>query len=146
MLDIKLFDTWNIVKKRLQQRVNPKYFREGQVWWCSTGQNIGSETYGKGIFFLRPVLILRRFSSNLLLGVPLTSKTKAGDWYSPLSFRGKSRTAMLYQIRVMDSKRLSGRIGEVTDKQLERIKEDLKTLISGKNIHPALRRGSKGNP
>lgn len=146
MIDIKLFDAWNIVKKRLERRVAVRFFREGQVWWCSIGQNIGSEAYGKGRVFVRPVLIFRKISHNLFLGVPVTTKTKSGDWYSTIKFKGKGQAAMLYQIKVMDRKRLSNKIGEISEKEFGRISKDLACLLFGGKYSPRLTAGIDGLP
>lgn len=50
--------------------------REGEIRWCRLGMNIGSETQGKGSYFERPVLILKKFSRDVFLGIPVTSKIK----------------------------------------------------------------------
>ena len=138
------FDKWNEIKKRLQKNVKVRYFRERQVWWCSVGQNIGSETFGKGETFTRPVIIFRKFSRELFLGIPLTSKDKSGSWYHGFSHKGKKTTAMLHQIRVMDKKRLIDRFGELDDSDFSKISEALINLYFPKNIRPTLRRGSMG--
>ena len=43
----KLFDEWNEVKKQLNVRDPTTYFKEGAVWYCSIGVNIGREIDGK---------------------------------------------------------------------------------------------------
>lgn len=76
MVDDYLFDEWNEVKKKLDKKTGNSLFREGQIWWCSVGQNVGSETYGKGKIFARPVLVFKRLSAQLFIGIPLTTKQK----------------------------------------------------------------------
>ena len=62
------------------------------------GANIGWEQDGKGDFFARPVLILRKFVipnkknpanplASLFLAVPLTTKDKKGFFYQPVHFK-----------------------------------------------------------
>lgn len=48
------------------------YFEEREVWWASLGENIGSEANGKNFHFERPVIVLRKFSSDLLLTIVTT--------------------------------------------------------------------------
>jgi mRNA interferase MazF len=52
----KEFDQWNIKKQQLEKGVGYRniYFNQGDVWWCSIGKNIGTESYGKGLDFRRP--------------------------------------------------------------------------------------------
>lgn len=56
-------DRWNEVKKKLQFRSRTPYFKQGEIWWVSVGLNLGSESYGKGVMFRRPVLVLKKLSS-----------------------------------------------------------------------------------
>lgn len=69
MPELPLFDKWNAVKKKLQDETRVRYFRERQVWWCSIGQNLGSESYGKGETFTRPVLVFKKLSGEIFFGV-----------------------------------------------------------------------------
>lgn len=61
---IELLKTWGILKSRLSQKDKHILFKEGQIWWCHLGMNLGEEEYGKGPNFTRPVLILKKFSKN----------------------------------------------------------------------------------
>ena len=60
----KNFDEWNIIKKKTENIRNRIMIREGEVVWCRFGLNIGCETLGKGKYYRRPVLIMRKFSKN----------------------------------------------------------------------------------
>jgi mRNA interferase MazF len=65
---MKNFDAWNGLKKiqdakdRLAQ---PIFCRERDISWISLGLNIGDEEDGKGDFFERPVLVVKKFNNNL---------------------------------------------------------------------------------
>ena len=123
MIDLKTFDQWNEIKKNLHQKEKEaEFFKEKQIWWCSIGQNLGSESYGKGATFSRPVLIFKKLSQRTFLGIPLTSKTKQGSWYITIRHRSKEITALLNQIRIYDKKRLSNRFGELDDEDFYLIK------------------------
>ena len=72
------FDKWNELKKIIEKKENFLKFRERDIWFIHLGKNIGSEQNGKGNEFLRPVLVLKKFSKRYFLGVPLSSQKKQG--------------------------------------------------------------------
>lgn len=63
----KDFDKWNIEKKIVDARVVNKnlFFYAREIWWCSTGLNVGVESNGKHDNFERPMLIVKKFNSEL---------------------------------------------------------------------------------
>jgi mRNA interferase MazF len=128
MLDLRLFDSWNVVKKSLQQRDRVKFFKEGQIWWCGVGQNLGSESYGKGKTFTRPVLVFKKLSGDIFLGFPLTSKVKQGSWYMAIRHQSKDVTILFHQARIFDKKRLVDRLGEIDDADFAKIKTGFTNL------------------
>lgn len=125
----KNFDDWNHVKKKLEVVHKPPFFNEREIWWCSIGMNIGSEVYGKGHIYSRPVLILKKLSKFTFLGVPLTSKRKDKLYYHPIAFAGVEGSAIIGQIRIMDNKRLSKLMGTLGKKQFEEIRQTVKGMI-----------------
>jgi PemK-like, MazF-like toxin of type II toxin-antitoxin system len=80
------FDAWNIQKQAIHAAARWPIFREGQVWWCALGVNVGSEVYGKGPQRTRPVIVLRKLSRESCIVVPVTSvqPTRLSDWYHPI--------------------------------------------------------------
>lgn len=129
MIDILLFDNWNIVKKKLHQKEKEvEYFREGQIWWCSIGQNLGSESYGKGLTFTRPILVYKKLSERIFLGIPLTTKIKIGTWYVTIKQNKKDITAQFNQVRIYDKKRLRNKMGEIDDEDFKKIKAGFQAL------------------
>ena len=123
------FDTWNTLKKKINNKKNTKTIRERDVFFISLGENIGFEQNGKGERFLRPVLVLRKFSSHLFLGIPLTSQKKEGRFYAEFSFKGKTSTAILSQIRLFDAKRIEYFSGKISVGNFLEIKKKLIELI-----------------
>jgi mRNA-degrading endonuclease toxin of MazEF toxin-antitoxin module len=111
---VKNFDGWNKVKKHIDKSNASKTLKEGQVWWCNLGLNIGSEQNGGGPNYERPVLIIKKFSHNTFLCFPMTSKYKRGSYYYNLS---KNDTVLLCQPRLIDSKRLTR---ELREKEISR--------------------------
>ena len=128
MEDLKIYDEWNEIKKKIQVKDKLGYFKERQIWWCSIGQNLGSEIYGKGATFTRPVLVFKKLSGHAFLGLLMTSKAKSGSWYVTIKHKGEEVTALLHQVRVFDKKRLVDRFGQVDDADFEKIKKGFMAL------------------
>lgn len=136
----KDFDTWNFEKKKLDEsEVSSQiYFREGDIWWCSLGINIGTESNGKGKEFRRPILVIKKLSADMCIALPLTSKKKKGSWFTEISFQGEKRCVLLYQIRMINKKRFQRKMGELDEKELAEVKEKLESLLElSCNHHPA---------
>lgn len=123
------FDKWNTRKQEIDHFVVPPLFNEGEVWHCHMGINVGFETDGKEISFLRPVFILKKFNKHTFWAVPLTHTGKSSIYYHQL--RDNSLGYInLSQLRLMDTKRLLRRkIRIISDEVLE-IKEKVRKLIS----------------
>ena len=132
-MDIKDFDSWNELKKRIDSGDEPPLFNEREVWWCSIGMNVGREIYGKGKVYTRPVLVLRKLGRFTFLGVPLTSKRKDLAYHAPISFNGKDGCAIVGQSRTIDSRRLVERMGTMGKKQFNRTHEAFLEMIMNKN-------------
>lgn len=69
------YDEWNEVKKNTNKS-KEKAVKLGKVYWVRLGLNIGSEVYGKGKNYVRPVLVLKIVYKNSFIGVPLSTKAK----------------------------------------------------------------------
>ncbi len=132
----KDFDAWNAKKKVLDTNTEiPFYFKEGDVWWASTGLNIGFEQDGKGAFFRRPVLIVRKFNQHLAYTVPLTFSNKNNPYYVEcIVSDGEHRQAIVSQCNSTSSKRLSDKIGTITKMELEKIRNAIKNALDGVSI------------
>jgi mRNA interferase MazF len=113
---------WLRITIRLRDRQHKPLFKEGEIWWCSIGMNVGTEIFGKGQRFTRPVIIFKKFNKDTFLGIPLTSQLKIGKWYASVTHGEKTDTALLAQIRVMDSKRLVERMEAIGDDGFDEIK------------------------
>jgi mRNA interferase MazF len=124
---VKDFDEWNKVKKETDNLRKQLILKEGEIRWSRVGLNIGTESLGKGKFFSRPVLILKKFSSDSFWGIPLTTKKKSGSWYFHL--KSIDRTLILNQMRVFDRKRLEDLLFVISKKDLDKVKEQICVLI-----------------
>jgi mRNA interferase MazF len=98
-------------------------FKEGEIWWCSIGMNIGREVFGKGKDFARPVFVFKKLDRDSFLAIPLTTQQKSGSWYVPIFYNGVESRAILSQIRILDKKRLIKQIGTLSYKNSRYIKE-----------------------
>ena len=120
---IKFIQAWCKLKVALWDKQDKVVFKQGDVWWCSLGMNIGEEMFGKGDKFTRPVLVFRKFTSNSFLGLPLTKQEKQGSWYVEITIHGERNLVMLNQARVLDKKRLTNRIGALDNRDFKKVKE-----------------------
>jgi mRNA interferase MazF len=119
----QLFDEWNGFKKK-REFAPPKkqFFHTGEIWWCATGVNMGSEIDGKNNYFERPVLVLKKCNDRLFLGVPLTSRSKNGSFFVPIKYNRKSGNAVIAQTRAMSAKRLLRNMCKMPKKELLKVK------------------------
>jgi mRNA interferase MazF len=119
---VKRLDEWAVFKSKLENRHhNPPFFKEGEVWWCHIGENIGIESSGKHEEFTRPVFIFKKYDRYSFLGLSLTTKQKVGSWYVPITFNGISQTVVLAQGKTMDHRRLKEKIGELGEDEWKEI-------------------------
>lgn len=123
------YDNWNNVKKHLSKREQKFFFKEGEIWWVSLGQNLGTESYGKGETFRRPVLIVKKLSGDSCIVLPLTSKLKKGSWFVDITFQGEIKSVLLYQIKMMNTKRFQRRLAFLDESDFKKVKEKLKALL-----------------
>lgn len=106
-----------------------KTFHEREIWFIAVGENVGFEQNGTGEEFLRPVIVYKKFSHNVFLGVPLTKTEREGKFYAGFDFQERRSTAILSQIRLFDSKRLKYIIGKMSVGDYKKTKEKLIELI-----------------
>ena len=125
----KDFDNWNIKKKQFENLSTKFLFRTGEIWWCSVGLNVKTESCGKGEQYQRPVLILKKLSKESFIGIPLSSQKKDGTWFCEITIRGEKRYALLYQIRMFNSVRFQRRLAVLDYTDFKNLKQKLKALL-----------------
>lgn len=123
------FDKWNSTKKDINNKKFNLKFRSRDIYFMSVGQNIGSETYGKGDEFLRPVLVYKKLSKETFLGIPLTSKEKSGTYFFNFNLKGKRSTASFNQMRVFDIKRIKFYYGEIGCNTFSNLEKKLENFM-----------------
>lgn len=128
MKNDKHFQEWIIVKTVLHDKGVIRSVKEGEVYWCAVGENVGVEINGKSETFARPVVILKKLSRYGFMGIPLTSQYHEGSWYVVFKFKEKTEYAILAQARVFSVSRLYKKIGALPDSDLEAIKSGFNRL------------------
>ena len=143
----KKFDSWNEVKKCIESKCQTAGFKEREIYWANIGENVGFEQSGKGDDFVRPVLVFKKFSKTMFLGIPLSTQTKQGSFYCEFSFQvGQISTALLVQAKMYVVKRLDKKIGMIKKEDFQNIKKALGRLL-GFEVLPQedLRASPEGN-
>jgi mRNA interferase MazF len=126
----KDFDTWNALKKDLESKTSELFIREWQIWWCTIWLNIKTETCGKWSEFRRPVLILKKLCHESCIIIPLSTKMKSWTWYANYEINDIKYTALLYQIRMIHTNRLTKFEFKLDKVQFWEIKKRLKFLLN----------------
>lgn len=125
----KDFDKWNTQKKTIDRNVRNLQFKEGEIWWCSLGLNIGEEAYGKGDKFRRPVIVLKKLSHNSCIVMPTTTKEKFGSWYFAFTVKCLQRRIMMHQIKSISANRLDTKESEISNIDFLKLKKSLAKLL-----------------
>lgn len=130
---MKNYDEWNIIKQKADKKENKVGFKVREIFWLRLGQNIGAEEYGKGNEFQRPVLIVKRLTADIFIGVPLTSSLKSNDYFHQFRYNTKKgeliNSAMILQLKTFDKKRLMTRIGMINKNDFELVLEKISRLF-----------------
>jgi mRNA interferase MazF len=129
------FNKWNEVKKKTEDNKRKLGIKPRDIFWAKIGQNIGSEEYGKNDNFARPVIIIRKLTHDLFIGIPLTSTIKDNDYFHSFEYNNKSNgltknSAMILQVRTFSVKRLMNKTGVINKNDFGFVVEKAKKLFS----------------
>lgn len=128
----KRFDEWNAVKKETDSLLSP-IFKEREVYYMRLGDNVGHEQNGKGDKFVRPVIVLKRLSRDMFIGIPLSSQIKSGSFYHTITFSKNGietiNNAIVAQIRLFSARRLLNKIGMIHKDEFNELKKSLADLL-----------------
>jgi mRNA interferase MazF len=126
----KDFDNWNNQKKKNHNEKVRPFFHEREIWFCNLGVNIGFEQDGSGENFMRPVIVIKKFANEVCWVIPLTRTEKKGKYYYNFSFeKGVVSNAIISQIRLIDSKRLFYKVGDMEEVNFREMIERIKKLF-----------------
>ena len=130
MRNLKDFDGWNNKKKNIHKNGLAKLYGAREVWWCSLGINIGFEQDGTGKDNERPVLILKGFSRQVCLIVPLTTSAKKNLYHIAVGkVDEKDAFAIISQVRLIDTKRLINKVGIINKVLFDKIRKTVKDML-----------------
>ncbi len=125
-------DRWFGLKLRLHQKGRVPPFKEGEIWWCGIGENVGIEINGKSDLVSRPVLVFKKFGKYGFFGIPLSSQPHQGTWYANFRFQGKDQVACLAQARSLSVYRLYTKIGMADKSDMAKIRAGFSKLFLDK--------------
>ena len=126
-----------IIGTKLKKKANNTQFflttKPREIYWVKIGQNIGSEEFGKSELFSRPVIVIRRLTSDLFVGIPTTTSIKDNDYFLPFEYNTKKgivkSSAMLLQIRTFSIKRITDKIGKINVDDFKILEERLVKML-----------------
>ena len=119
--NMKNFNIWNKVKKETDEKISRPKIKTGDVFWCRYGINIGFEQNGKNENSIRPVIVIKKYTSNVVFAIPLTTKIHDGDWYFNLEIDGEKVQAILNQGRTLDTKRFENFIVNMPENKIKEL-------------------------
>ena len=126
----KDFDRWNTIKKQLAHDVPlPLAFpKNGEVWMCTLGKNLGREQNGGPQDFSRPVLVIKKFNNEIFWVVPLSTKQKPLDFY--FNYNDPSGAPVLAQLRLVSINRFRRDIYVLPAALLREVRARLRAFLS----------------
>ncbi len=120
---MKNFDDWNKKKIEIDSFIEFQHPKERDIWWCRIGINIGSEVYGKGKEYTRPVLIINSESSENCVCIPLSSKVKNTKYSCVIKTEDdKLHTALVFQVRGIDKRTLKERVYILSEEEYKKVR------------------------
>ncbi|MFA6392777.1 MAG: type II toxin-antitoxin system PemK/MazF family toxin [Candidatus Paceibacterota bacterium] len=126
---IKKFLEWIGLKEKLHNKESrPPFVSEGDIWWISLGENVGSEINGKSEIFTRPGIIYKKLSHSFYLIIPTTTKDKRGSWYVGFIHKNIEMFACLHQVRVVDYRRLFSKLGTLDGEDFKKVRIGFNSL------------------
>lgn len=128
------YDNWNSVKKKTAKANIKLGIRPRDIFWAKIGHNLGSEEHGKNQNFSRPLIVVRKLTSDLFIGISLTSTVKNNDYFHSFEYDNRvngwvENSAMILQLRTYSIKRLMNKAGVINKNDFKIIKEKAKKLL-----------------
>lgn len=126
----KDFSKWFDLKNKINEKKNNFVTRKGEIRWCNVGVNVAEEIDGKGVSFIRPVLIIKNLGNKMSFVIPLTSKEKSGPGYSVIEYKNNKNCLCLQQAKFISQKRILTRIAKINDLTLNKVIDDFNKFIA----------------
>ena len=125
----KDFNGWMKVKEDVHRQGIVHNFKNGEIWWSSIGENVGTEICGKGKTFSRPVIVFRKLDRYSFWAIPLTSKPHKGSWYISFKFNNRDEIAVVSQIEYMSVFRLNRKMGQLSNMDYQKVHAGFRKLL-----------------
>lgn len=123
------FLNWIKLKFQIHYKINRPTFKEKEVWWSNFGQNVGDEENGKDEFFMRPVLVIKKFNNHLALVVPTSRQLKNNQFYIQIGYKNQLYSALISHLRTIDVKRFRKKIAKFDDMDFENVVNGLQRIL-----------------
>lgn len=121
---------WIKSKELLHYKNKLITYEDGDVVWCAIGQNVGYEINGKSDKFSRPVVVIKKCTNNIFIGIPLSTKINLNhNDVTGISFQDVNQIAILNQVRSFDARRVYHNIGKLETEAFLKIKSDFINLL-----------------
>ena len=119
---MKQFNKWHIQKEFIDNNKKAPRFHEREIWWASIGLNIGDEEDGKNDQFERPVLVIKKFNSEIAWIIPMSTKLKDNPYYFLTYDKDNNGfSLMLSQMRVISTKRLTRFVRKLSTEKFKEV-------------------------
>ena len=131
----EIFDEWNEVKKDIHKSERKLSIKTREIFWANIGQNIGFEQNGKGKNFARPIIVVKKLTKDLFLGIPTTTTLREdNDYFHKFKYTTYNNevlnvSALILQVKVFSIKRLMNKIGMIHKEDFNLIIEKSKNLF-----------------
>lgn len=127
---IKNWKEWFIQKVFIHEDGSRASYTEREVWFARLGANIGFEQDGKGEHFMRPVIVVKKFNEQIFWGIPTTKKERNGVFYYKFQYKHSlATTAIISQLKTVDSKRLRYKIGNISENDFTELKKRIISFL-----------------
>jgi mRNA interferase MazF len=131
----EIFDEWNEVKKDIHKSERKLSIKTREIFWANIGQNIGFEQNGKGKNFARPIIVVKKLTKDLFLGIPTTTTLREdNDYFHKFKYTTYNNevlnvSALILQVKVFSIKRLMNKIRMIHKEDFNLIIEKSKNLF-----------------
>ena len=120
---MKDFDAWNERKKQIDALGRFQHPKEREIWWCRIGMNVGTEIYGKGKDYERPVLVINAEGEQSCIVIPITSKIRAKKYSCLIQTQdGTIHSALLFQIKNADKRRFRRKMYVLSEQEYRKVR------------------------
>lgn len=105
---------------------------ERDVWWCLFDMHSGEFHGGRGEYFSRPVIIMKKRARGVFLVLPLTTDTYSHYSTHSVSVEigdGVKRKALLAQTSLIDVQCLRNKFAIIPRKQFQMLKKSLASFV-----------------